>query len=148
MKYKKIKFSTQLSTLYGNDNYQSHIELGRDYWYYFSKDNDITEGWHKIRITYIRSGCVFYFFPELPEIDERFFPINCFMASSLVYAEIDPMKDVPWSDEHLKYTKEYLEKRYCFDDEITNVINWDNSKEIELDEDEVDLFDRIMLKKV
>jgi hypothetical protein len=69
------------------------------------------------------------------------------MASSLVYAEIDPMKDVPWSDEHRKYTKEYLEKRYCFEDEVTAVVNWNNSKETEFDEYEIEVFDEVTLKK-
>ena len=79
-----------LSDLYGRDNYQSHIEVGRDYWYYFPKDSEIENGWHKIRVTYIRSGCMFYFFPDNPEVEERFCPLNCFMASQFVLAEIEP----------------------------------------------------------
>ena len=132
MKFKKICFSTKLIDLYANDNYQSHIEVGRDYWYYFSRDNDIDEGWHKIRITYIRRGCVFYFFPEFPDVNERFFPANCFMASTLVFAEIDPLKDMGNKLEDIESSK----KLYRFDDEHTIVKNWPNEEIVEVDDED------------
>ena len=115
-----------LSDLYGRDGYQSHIELGRDYWYYFGKDSEIEAGWHKIRVTYIRSGCMFYCFPDFPGVKERFFPIDCYMASTLVFAEIDPTKD-------LNNFSESEEKLYYFDTEHTVVKNWLNEAEIEID---------------
>lgn len=126
MKFKKIKLSTMLSDLYGRDGYQSHIELGRDYWYYFGKDSEIEVGWHKIRVTYIRSGCMFYCFPDFPDVKERFCPIDCYMASALVFAEIDPTKD-------LNDFSESEEKLYYFDTEHTVVKNWSNEAEIEVD---------------
>ena len=83
MKFKKIRLSTQLSDLYGRDGYQSHIEEGKEYWGFFSRDSEISEGWYKIKITYIRSGCMFYIFSDSPEVEERFCPLSCFFTSVL-----------------------------------------------------------------
>lgn len=133
----KIKFSTQLSELYGRDKYQSHIELNREYWYCFGSETKVykhtKQSLNKIKISYIRSGIAFYVLSNFPDFPEGYFPLSCFMASALKYAEIDPMKDLPLSDEHNQCTKEYLEKMFCFDDEVTTVINWNNSKETELE---------------
>ena len=41
MKIKKTCFSTMLSDLYGRDDYQSHIELGREYWWNWPEDSDV-----------------------------------------------------------------------------------------------------------
>ena len=81
MRIKRITLSTRLSDLYGKDNYHSHIEEGREYWYYFSGENKISEkygnGWYKIKVTYIRSGCMFYIFPaEVPKLRSFLF-MNC-----------------------------------------------------------------------
>ena len=38
MKIKKLQFSTMVSDLWGRDGYQSHIELGREYWYFFDEN--------------------------------------------------------------------------------------------------------------
>ena len=141
MKFKKQCLSTELSDLYGRDNYQSHIKVGREYWYYFSRDIDFSEGWYKIKITYVRSGCVFYVFSDMPEIGERYFPANCFMASALVYADINPIMDLE------DFGSELEKKMYRFDDERTIVYNWPNEKEIELDENKQELdFDFLAVK--
>ena len=93
-KFQKRCLSTQLKDLYGIDKYQSHIEVNREYWWYFTKYNDIPTGWHKIKVTYIRSGCAFYVLSDMPDVPEQFFPTSCFMAATLVFAEIDPVKDL------------------------------------------------------
>ena len=133
MKFKKITYSTMLSDLYGRDNYQSHIEVGRDYWYYFPKDSEIENGWHKIRVTYIRSGCMFYFFPDNPEVEERFCPLNCFMASQFVLAEIDPEKDLAGILDDIEMAK----KMYRFDSEHTVVKNWPNEETVEIEDNDI-----------
>ena len=130
MKFKKICYSTQLSDLYGRDGYQSHIEVGREYWCYFSREPGVDEGWHKIKITYTRSGCAFYIITDKPDIPERFFAVNCFMAATLVFADIDPAKDLK------DFGNDNERKLYCFDTEHTVVHNWPNEKEIELDEND------------
>lgn len=143
MKFKKICFSTQLSELYGRDNYQSHIEQNREYWWFFSNDDDVSYGWHKIKVTYIRSGCAFYVFTDSPEAPERFFPTSCFMASTLVLAEIDPTKDLE------NFGNDIEKKLYCFDTEHTIVQNWNNEKYVEINEhDSLYLTACILLKKV
>ena len=138
MKFKNVCFSTQLSDLYGEDNYQSHIEEGREYWYYFPRTDELREGWYKIKVTYIRSGCLFYIFSDYPEIKERFCPINCFMASAFVFAEIDPTKDLA------NFGDDIDKKLYCFNDDHTIVKNWPNEKEIEIEEEQ-DPFVFVML---
>lgn len=135
MKIKKKCFSTMLKDLYGRDNYQSHIEVGREYWYYFCSNTDIFNAtgncWNKLKVTYIRSGCVFYDFPDAPNVPEEFCSLNCVMTSQFVLAEIDPIKDVPSiNDELTKLT-------YYFDDEHTLVHNWPNEREVEISQEEL-----------
>ena len=141
MKVKKSTMSTRLRDIYGDktDDYSKYITVGREFWYYFTdyETTHITNsGWCKIRITYIRSGAAFYVFSDFPEIPERYFPISSFMASILIYAEIDPEKDIECLG-NIKKAK----LKYRFDDERTIVHNWPNEKEVEFDENEFDYFD-------
>jgi hypothetical protein len=61
-----------ISDLYGIDKYKSYIKVGNEYWYYFLGNTEEYEAthkyWNKIRITYIRSGCLFYILPDAPEV--------------------------------------------------------------------------------
>lgn len=128
--YKKIRFSTKLYDLYGSE-YASHIEVGKEYWEYFATDTDIYkktgQNYNKIKITYIRSGCMFYVFCAAPELAEEYCPINCYRAMNLIVAEIDPIKD-------LKSIKESDKDFYYFDDTFTIVKNWHNEPISKLDE--------------
>jgi hypothetical protein len=136
MKIKKKCFSTMLKDLYGRDSYQSHIEVGKEYWYYFDSNTDIfkTTGncWNKLRVTYIRSGCVFYDFPDAPNVHEDFCALNCVMTSQFVLAEIDPTVDLDNMD-----SDTITKLTYYFDDEHTLVRNWPNEREIEISEEEL-----------
>ena len=136
MKIKKTCFSTMLSDLYGRDNYQSHIELGREYWWNWPENSDVyhktNKSWHKLKITYIRSGCMFYILDDAPELGEMFCPINCFLASSLILADIDPIKDM---GENMLGDIEAAKIKYCFNDDHTIVHNWPNEREIEINDD-------------
>jgi len=136
--------STRLRDIYGDrtDDYAKYITVGREFWYYFTdyETTHITNsGWCKIRITYIRSGAAFYVFSDFPEIPERYFPISSFMASILIYADIDPEKDIEFLG-NMKNAK----LKYRFDDERTVVHNWPNEKEVEVDESEIDYFDSLL----
>ena len=139
MKIKKTCFSTQISDLWGRDGYQSHIKVDDEYWYFFNEDSDIfrasQQHWNKIKITYVRSGCLFYVFPDYPEIKEEFCPISCFMTSTFVMAELDPVKDL--KDLISDIDSDTAKMIYCFDDEHTIVKNWPNEKEIEVEEDKI-----------
>jgi hypothetical protein len=146
MKFKKICFSTRLSDLYGRDDYQSHIEEGKEYWYYFTREDGIQEGWYKITVTYIRSGCMFYRIVGHPEIEERFCATSCFLASTLIPAELDPTKDMGDKLDDSELTK----KMYRFDDERTVIRNWPNEETVEIDDNDhvtINLFS-ILTKKV
>lgn len=153
MKIKKRCLSTMISNLYGIDKYKSYIKVENEYWYYFLENTEEYEAthkyWNKIRITYIRSGCLFYILPDAPEVKENFCPINCFMTSRFVLAELDPVKDL--KDLLDDIDTEAAKLKYCFDDEHTIIKNWPNEKEIEIDEDELytkfgDSVDFIMIK--
>ena len=135
MKVKRTILSTSISDLYGRDEYHSHIELNREYWYYFAGESKIADkygpGWYKLKVTYIRSGCMFYIFPDYPDIEEDFCPIHCFMTSLFELAEINPIEDLKINEDNLHYFK-----KYRFDDTRTIVKNWDNSEYIEISDDE------------
>lgn len=139
MKIKKVCFSTQLSELYGRGGYQSHIEVGKEYWYFFGEDSDIfretQKHWNKIRITYVRSGCMFYVFPDSPNVKEEFCPVSCFMASQFIIAELDPIKDL--GDLIKDIDTDAAKVMYCFNDDRTIVKNWPNEKIVEADEEEL-----------
>ena len=139
MKMKKITFSTRLSDLYGKDKYKSYIGVGKEYWYFFPEDTDIFREthrhWNKVRITYMRSGCLFYVFPDSPNIGEEFCPVDCIMTSMFVLAELDPVKDMTELIGNIG--TDVAKIMYRFDDERTVVKNWPNEKEVEIDEDEL-----------
>ena len=141
MKVKRTVLSTRLSDLYGRDKYHSHIEVNREYWYYFAGESKISDkygnGWYKLKVTYIRSGCMFYIFPDYADIEEDFCPIHCFMTSMFEFAEIDPNKDLQ--------IQENILNKYCFDDTRTIIKNYDNSEYIDIDEENLDLIDKLIL---
>lgn len=137
MKIKKNCFSTKISDLYGDDNYKSYIKVDNEYWYFFDSNTKVYKAtqkhWNKIKITYIRSGCLFYVLPDAPEVNEEFCPINCFMTSQFVLAELDPIKDL--KDLLGDIDTEAAKIKYCFDDEHTIIKNWPNERETEISED-------------
>jgi hypothetical protein len=145
MKFKKICLSTQLDKLYGKDNYQSHIKVGKEYWWCFFDEKDVTPGWHKIKITYLRSGIAFYVVTDVPEYAERSFALGSLMAATLVPAELDPIRDLT---EEFKDSS-MARKLYYFDPTYTVVSNWSNEDEIEIEEtDESYPYFLIMTEKI
>lgn len=139
MKIRKNRFSTIISDLYGRDKYKLHIKVGNEYWCYFDINTEahkVTKRhWNKIRITYIRSGCLFYIIPDVPEIKEDFCPLSCFMTSRFVLTELDPIKDLKGLVDDID--TEAAKIKYCFDDEHTIVKNWPNERETEISKEEL-----------
>lgn len=135
---KKTTLSTKLYDLYGKDEYHLHIEVNREYWYYFTTESNIAKkygsGWYKIKVTYIRSGCLFYIFPDYKDIDEDFCPLKCFMTSQFEFAEINPIEDLKGIINLIKDTT-----LYRFDDTRTIVKNWDNTEYVDVDERKLEL---------
>ena len=121
--FKKITLSTKLLDLYNKDEYHLHIEVDREYWYYFTTESNIAKkygaGWYKIKVTYIRSGCMFYIFSDYEDMNEEFCPLRCFMTSQFEFAEINPKKDLDIEGDSFS--------KYRFDDVRTTIIDWDNS---------------------
>jgi hypothetical protein len=136
MKIKKTRFSTVISDLYGRDNYQKILTVGREFWWNFPETSDVYRAtgkfWNKLRITFRRSGCIFYQIVDAPNIGEQFCPVNCFLASTLTLADLDPQEDLKFSID-----VELAKKLYCFNDDRTVIHNWDNSIESEVDEDTI-----------
>ena len=137
MKIKKTRFSTMLSDLYGRDNYQEHLIVGREYWWNFPETSDVYRAtgrfWNKLRITYRRSGCIFYKIIDAHNLDEQFCPVSCFLSSTLIFADLDPIEDLPFIKEE---GIEKCQQIYCFDDTRTVIHNWDNSLESYINEEE------------
>ncbi len=133
-KITKKCFSTVVSDLWGRDNYQEHIVVGREFWWCYPSAHDIAilarRNWVKIKVTYIRSGCMFYICPDFPYIDEQFCAIDSVFASTLILAEIDPIKDLGDKLGDIEAAK----LKYCFNTDHTVVHNWPNEREIEIDE--------------
>ena len=145
MKIKRTTFSTILYELY-KDDYKSHIEVNREYWYYFVNGNEIADkygsGFYKIKITYIRSGCLFYVFSDYKDIAERFCPIDCFMTSRFEFAEINPIED-------LKDIIDLIESNqllYRFNDTRTIVKNWNNAEYADVNLEKTELNSEILLQ--
>lgn len=136
MKIKKTRFSTMISDLYGRDGYQKYLVVGKEYWWDFPEDSDVYRAtkrkWNKLRITYRRSGCIFYKVLDAPNLREQFCPVNCFLASSLILADLDPAKELKFDIDI-----ELAKKLYYFDDDMTIIHNWDNSSESEIDEENI-----------
>lgn len=134
MKLKRKSFSTTLVDLYGRDNYQSHIEEGREYWWCFPHTSEIYEkthqDWHKLKVTYVRSKCFFYVFTDTDAMDEQFCAVDSIMGASLVFAELDPSND-------LEFVSELSMHLYRFNDEKTVIKNWDNDEYVEVDDDDI-----------
>lgn len=138
MRIKRITLSTVLYDLYKSD-YPLHIEVNREYWYYFAEGNEIADkygsGFYKIKITYIRSGCLFYIFSDYKDVAEQFCPVNCFMTSRFEFAEINPIEDL----KDIIDFKDNLSRLYRFDDTRTIVKNWDNTEYADVDESNLDI---------
>ena len=141
MKIRKYFISTMLEDLYGRNCYPYHIQEGDEFWYFFHEGTDeyrkTHENWHKIKVTYVRSGCMFYVLTDAPHIPEQYCPISCFMTSQLIPAELDPVKDLNSIYGDLDLDTDAAKLKYHFDDSHTVVKNWPNEREVEISEDEL-----------
>ena len=83
--YSKMTFSTRLRDMLGKrpENVAEYIKVGREFWHF---DEGI---WRKLKVTYIRSGVMFFEFCDEPNVEHAWF-ISSFNASSLHAAQIYP----------------------------------------------------------
>lgn len=87
--------------LYGDEEYAEHIKIGKEYWFCFPGNSDVykeafgknaepTGGfWAKIKITFIRSECMFYVLSDYPNVKEHFASIRSFLAAQMEPAILD-----------------------------------------------------------
>ena len=69
-----MRISTMLKNLYGINDYWKYIKVGDELWTDYVED--ITHvRWNKIKITYIRSGVMFYNIIDFDDL-ERYIPLN------------------------------------------------------------------------
>lgn len=83
----RVIFSTTLKDLYGEEEYAKHIVEGGEYFMFFENGSEVYKktgkNWNVIKVTYIRSGVVFYIVPDVIEIPEDFFPIGCYISMTI-----------------------------------------------------------------
>ena len=82
--YKDTTWSAALNDLFKNDDeaLQAYIKEGREFWYF-----DTGNSWRKLRVTYVRSGVMFFVFEDEPDNEKAWF-LGSFNAISLIAAQI------------------------------------------------------------
>lgn len=132
------KLSACIKDLYLPCDIASHIREGEEYWYGFGRSEgimqDISENdfiryrvkypkrakslvtWAKVRITYKRSGIVFYDLPDFPKIKEGYFIEDSYMYSRLIPCKIN-----------MNELREYYEGLGYNSEEYFSDIKWDDN---------------------
>ena len=108
--YKDTTWSAALNDLFSKDDaaLQAYIQEGREFWFF---DNGI---WKKLKVTYVRSGVMFFVFENEPEKEKAWF-LSSFNAVSLVAAQI-----------YVDELSAYYEKKYndCDFPKICSECKW------------------------
>lgn len=116
-------YSTTLKDLYGVDGYAERIKVGDEFWTDALHIENLTgKKWNKVKVSYVRSGIVFFNVVG-EELPEQYFPIDSFDVAMFIKARLDPYKDLekmPGLD------------RCRFDDRLTEVVNFDNRENKEV----------------
>ena len=99
--HKDETWSSALNDLFSHDDpaAMSYIKEGREFWYF-----DPGNSWRKIRITYVRSGVMFFVFEDEPDKEKAWF-LSSFNAISLVAAHI-----------YVNELNDYYINKYGYDD--------------------------------
>ena len=85
--YSNTIYTSQLYKMFGehDEAVKAYIQEGREYWYY---DGEKT-CFRKLKVTYVRSGVVFFVFEDKPDAEYAWF-ISSFNCLSLRAAQIYP----------------------------------------------------------
>ena len=85
--YSDITFTSMLYEMFGkhNEAIEAYIKVGREFWYY---DGD-KRSYRKLKVTYIRTGVMFFIFEDDPGVEHAWF-IGSFNCLSLHAAQIYP----------------------------------------------------------
>ena len=123
--------STTMKDLYGLNYYHEHINVGDEFWTDAGFIQELTHHkWNKIHVTYVRSGAMF-FIVEDADIPEQYMGTKSFAASVMIKAKIDPRQEFPDRPDI---------DDFRFDDTFTEVVNFDNSKDKEIPDQETLFF--------
>lgn len=85
--YSNTTFTSRLYDMFGKDGYaiDAYIKPDREFWYY---DGEKMK-YRKLKITYVRTGVMFFVFDDEPEVEHAWF-IGSFNCDSLYAAQIYP----------------------------------------------------------
>lgn len=85
--YSNTVFTSQLHDMFGKhgDAIDSYIKPDREFWYYDGNKRC----YRKLKITYVRSGVMFFVFEDEPDVEHAWF-IGSFNCDSLFAAQIYP----------------------------------------------------------
>ena len=83
--YSETTFTANLYEMFGkrDEDVTEYIKPGREFWHF---DGNV---WHKLKVTYVRSGVMFFVFEEKPDVEQAWF-ISSFNVMSLCAAQIYP----------------------------------------------------------
>lgn len=83
--YSGMTFATTLFDMFGerSEDIAEYIKPGREFWHF-----DGTS-WRKLKVTYVRSGVMFFIFVDEPNTEKAWF-LGSFYAQSLSVAQIYP----------------------------------------------------------
>lgn len=85
--YSNTTFTSQLYDMFGKhtDIIDAYIKPDREFWYYDGEKRE----YRKLKITYVRTGVMFFVFEDEPEVEHAWF-ISSFNCASLFAAQIYP----------------------------------------------------------
>lgn len=83
--YSGMTFCTTLSEMFGkrNEDIAEYIKPDREFWHF----DDCR--WHKLKVTHVRSGVMFFTFEDEPSVEKAWF-ISSFYAQTLCMAQVYP----------------------------------------------------------
>ena len=83
--YSGTIFTTTLFDMFGKrpDDYVEYIKPDREFWHFDGC------GWRKLKVTYVRSGVMFFKFEDEPDVERAWF-ISSYNAQTLCVAQVYP----------------------------------------------------------
>ena len=86
--YSHTTYSPMLADIFGRNNvdiFSAYIKPGREFWYFDTE----TSNFRKIKVTYVRTGVMFFVYEDEPKTEHAMF-MGCFDATTLHAAQIYP----------------------------------------------------------
>ena len=127
--YTNTTFTSCLWEMFGKNNeaIESYIKEGREFWHYDGNTNS----YRKLKVTYVRSGVMFFVYDDAPDKEYAWFT-GSFNAGSLFAAQIYPYEiGTILSKQYEGADKDFPKickqcKWYDCNGKITVEVIWDN----------------------